>query len=151
MNSPRILVTLDGSELAQAALPVAADLAAALQAEVVLLRVVPPVESRPTGTWDLPAVVDLEERRAYEELYRLAAASFAGRETSAVVLVSAHPAEEIIAWARVHPVDFIVMATHGHGGLRHLVAGSVTEAVVRSGLAPVIAVRPRPVAAPVAR
>jgi nucleotide-binding universal stress UspA family protein len=128
------------------ALPVAARLAAGLRAGVILLRVVPPVEGTPAAG-DLPAVVDLEERRAYEELYRLAEATFAGRETSAVVLVGAHPTEEIIGWVRAHAVDYIVMATHGHGGLRHLLAGSVTEAVIRSGLAPVIAVRPAAVPA----
>jgi nucleotide-binding universal stress UspA family protein len=90
----------------------------------------------------MPAVVDLEERRAYEELYRIGATSFVGRETTAVVLVGSHPAEEITGWVREHPVDYIVMATHGHGGMRHLIAGSVTEAVIRAGLAPVIAVRP---------
>jgi nucleotide-binding universal stress UspA family protein len=151
MSVPRILVTLDGSPLATAALPVASDLAAGLRAEVILLQIVPPVTRAPAGTWDLPAAVDLEERRAYEELHRLAAGWFAGRESSAVVLVDAHPVRGIMEWVRQHPVDYIVMATHGHGGIRHLVAGSTTEALIRSGLAPVIAVRPLVVPAPTAR
>jgi nucleotide-binding universal stress UspA family protein len=142
MNTPRMLVTLDGSKLADAAIPVAAQLAAGLRAEVILLRVIPPAEGHPAGTWDLPPVIDLEERRAYEELHGHETSSFAGLHTTSVVMVSAHPAEEIIRWVRAHPVDLIVMATHGHGGLRHLIAGSVTEAVLRSGGVPVIAVRP---------
>jgi nucleotide-binding universal stress UspA family protein len=145
--SPKLLVPLDGSELAAAALPVAAEMAAGLGAEVTLLRVVPPIEGRQHGDWDLPSVVDLEERRAYEDLARQAAATFPSRETRAVVLVGTHPADEILSWIRMHPVDFIVMATHGHSGLRHLVAGSVTEAVIRSGVAPVIVVRPTAVPA----
>ncbi|HET8648273.1 MAG TPA: universal stress protein, partial [Vicinamibacteria bacterium] len=42
---------------------------------------------------------------------------------------------------RTHP-DLIAMATHGHGGARHLLAGSVCERVIRSGVAPVLVVRP---------
>ena len=112
----RILVPLDGSELSEHAVPVAARLARALGARVILLRVVPPPRvSVPETAGDLPPLVDLEERQADEYL-------------------------------RAHPVDYVVMATHGHGGLRHLITGSVTEAVLRSGLAPVIAVRPVPTA-----
>ncbi|MER3421776.1 MAG: hypothetical protein C4290_15160 [Chloroflexota bacterium] len=132
----RILVPLDGSALSEHAVPVAARLARALEAAVILLRVVPPPkEPVPPTAGDLPPLVDLEERQE---------PAFAGRPVERVVLVGLHPAEEIITWMRAHPVDFVVMATHGHGGLRHLVTGSVTEAVLRSGLAPVIAVRPVP-------
>lgn len=146
MKPARILVPLDGSKLSAAAVPVAAKLAVGLEADITLLRVVPPVTTESAGTSDLPSLVDLEERRAYEELATFTPA-FAGRRVQLVVLVGTRPAEEIIGWVRAHPVDFIVMATHGHGGLRHLVAGSVTEAVLRSGVAPVIAVRPSGVAA----
>lgn len=141
-TAARILVTLDGSELAAAAIPVAARLAAGLGAEVILLRVVPPPDMTKTGgPQDLPPLVDLEERQAGEEL-RAYASAFPGLTVSPVVLVGRRPAEEIIGWLRANRVDFVVMATHGHGGLRHLVAGSVTEAVLRSGVAPVVAVRP---------
>ncbi len=138
----RILVPLDGSELSEHAVPVAARLARALEAQVILLRVVPPPrEPVPPTAGDLPPLVDLEERQA-DEYLRAHEAAFAGRPVERVVLVGLHPAEEIIAWIRAHPVDYVVMATHGHGGLRHIITGSVTEAVLRSGLAPVIAVRP---------
>ncbi len=147
----RILVTLDGSALAAAAIPVAAKLAADLGADVILLRV---VEGRwwgrPRGAGALPARVDVEEREAEAEL-RVHQAAFPGLPVTRVVLAGNYAAVEIISWLRrqLHPVDFIVMATHGRGGLRRLIAGSVTEAVLRIGLAPVIAVRPTAVSAPV--
>jgi nucleotide-binding universal stress UspA family protein len=142
----RILVPLDGSELSEHAVPVAARLARALGARVILLRVVPPPRvSVPETAGDLPPLVDLEERQA-DEYLRAHEPAFAGIPVERVVLVGPHAAEEIIAWMRAHPVDYVVMATHGHGGLRHLITGSVTEAVLRSGLAPVIAVRPVPTA-----
>ncbi len=138
-----ILVTLDGSPLAAQAVPVAARLAEQLGAQVRLLRVTPPVDGSAPG--DLPSLVDLEERRAREDLQRQAAA-LGPVPVDTVVLVSASPAQEIIRYLRASPVDFVVMATHGHGGMQQLVAGSVTEAVLRSGLAPVVAVRPTGVA-----
>ncbi len=110
----RILVPLDGSELSEHAVPVAARLARALGARVILLRVVPPPRvSVPETAGDLPPLVDLEERQA-DEYLRAHEPAFAGI-----------------------PVERV---------LRHLITGSVTEAVLRSGLAPVIAVRPVPTA-----
>jgi nucleotide-binding universal stress UspA family protein len=147
----RILVTLDGSALAAAAIPMAAKLASDLGAEVILLRV---VEGRwwgrPRGADALPVGVEVEKREADDELRALVPA-FPGLQVTCVVLAGTYAAVEIINWLRqqVHPVDFIVMATHGRGGLRRLIAGSVTEAVLRTGLAPVIAVRPPARPAPV--
>jgi nucleotide-binding universal stress UspA family protein len=140
---PRILITLDGSPLSEAAVPVGARLAAGLGAEVTLLRVVPPMGEKREGggRGDLLPLIDLEEHQAADALAAFADA-FPGLPVQRVVQVGRHAAEEIIDYLRHHPVDFVVMATHGHSGLRHLVAGSVTEAVVRSGLAPVVAVRP---------
>jgi nucleotide-binding universal stress UspA family protein len=136
----RILVTLDGSALSEAALPIAGRLATGLGATVILLRVVPPVDSQAPAV-DFVQLVDLGERQADRAL-RAYEVGLAPSAVTRVVLVGRRPAEEIIGWLRHNPVDFIVMATHGHGGLRQLVAGSVTEAVLRSGLAPVVAVWP---------
>jgi nucleotide-binding universal stress UspA family protein len=139
----RILVTLDGSPLSEAAVPVSARLATDLSAEVILLRVVPPLgETRQSPIrGDLLPLIDLEEHQANKALGAFAR-EFSGLPVQCVVLVGRHAAEEIVDYLRRHSVDFVVMATHGHSGLRHLVTGSVTEAVVRSGLAPVVAVRP---------
>jgi nucleotide-binding universal stress UspA family protein len=52
------------------------------------------------------------------------------------------PAAAIIRRAREEHVDFIAMATHGRTGLSHLLAGSVCEQVIRSGVAPVLVLRP---------
>jgi nucleotide-binding universal stress UspA family protein len=51
-------------------------------------------------------------------------------------------AKAIIDFARENKVDVIAMATHGRGGLNELVQGSVAAAVVRSGVAPVLLIRP---------
>jgi nucleotide-binding universal stress UspA family protein len=51
------------------------------------------------------------------------------------------PAEEILRVAREEGVDLIVMGTHGHSGLRHLLLGSVAEEVTRHASCPVFTIR----------
>lgn len=138
----RIAVLLDGSDLSEEALPVAARLAESLDARVVLMRVIdPPRIVFPAYGTDLPPLVDLEERETREELEQLAP-RFPGRRVEAVVLVSREPVPSLLTWLHANPVDFVVMATHGRGGLSHLLAGSVTEELLRSGVAPIVAVKP---------
>jgi nucleotide-binding universal stress UspA family protein len=54
-----------------------------------------------------------------------------------------HPAKEIVGFAKRGGFDLIVMATHGRSGLSERLHGSVTAEVIRSGVAPVLVVRPR--------
>ncbi len=58
------------------------------------------------------------------------------------VVMDDDPARAIIDFAKREGVDMIAMATHGRTGLREVVQGSVAEAVVKSGVAPVLLVRP---------
>lgn len=51
------------------------------------------------------------------------------------------PFYEIIQYAKEKDVDLIVMGTHGHSGLVHVLLGSVTEKVVRKAPCPVLTVR----------
>ena len=57
------------------------------------------------------------------------------------------PADTILEVARRSSCDLIVMGTHGRRGLSHVLAGSVTESVLRRGTVPVLAVR-RPAYSP---
>lgn len=142
-TSPRIVVPLDGSALAETALPLAAKVAADRKTQVILLRVIAPPSQVPSElAADLGPLVDLAERRAAEAL-RTYASSFPGRLVVPVVLVGAHPAAAIIEWLRDHPVDAVIMATHGRRPLWRWLVGSVSETVRRNGLAPVIVVSPR--------
>jgi nucleotide-binding universal stress UspA family protein len=51
------------------------------------------------------------------------------------------PVDEINRAVDQHHIDLIVMGTHGRTGFRHLMAGSVTERVVRSASVPVLTIR----------
>ena len=63
-----------------------------------------------------------------------------GATISALVRVGA-PVEEILRVADEEQADLIVMGTHGRTGVRHLIAGSVAERVVRAAKVPVLTVR----------
>jgi nucleotide-binding universal stress UspA family protein len=70
-------------------------------------------------------------------------ASRLGRDDVAaeVFVREGKPADEILKFAAEHEVSLIVMGTHGRTGIRHLLAGSVTERVVRSSQVPVLTIR----------
>ena len=54
------------------------------------------------------------------------------------------PTEGILQFVEEAGIDMIVMATHGHTGLRHILMGNVTEKVVRHSSVPVLTVKPHP-------
>ena len=53
------------------------------------------------------------------------------------------PIEEIMKYAGEHDIDLIVVGTHGHTGLSHLLLGSVAEKLVRLATCPVLTVHPK--------
>jgi nucleotide-binding universal stress UspA family protein len=56
-------------------------------------------------------------------------------------VVEGAPFPEIVRFAKVKEIDLIVMGTHGHSGLAHVLLGSVAERVVRKAPCPVLTVR----------
>lgn len=61
--------------------------------------------------------------------------------TAEVFVRLGKPVDEINRFVGEHGVDVIVMGTHGRTGIRHLIAGSVTERVVRTSTVPVMTIR----------
>lgn len=141
----RVLVPLDGSELAEVALPHVVGAARPSNAAVVLLRVLPPLPPAvlPEGTfvdWDQVQREALAEARAYVEQVqrRLAAEGL----TVTTEVRSGEAAGTIVETARELRADLIVMATHGRSGLGRWVLGSVADRVVRAAHVPVLLIRP---------
>jgi universal stress protein A len=62
-------------------------------------------------------------------------------------ILAGSPFAEILRYAADNSIDMIVMATHGHSGLTHMLMGSVAERVVRKSHCPVLTVRPESTAA----
>lgn len=138
----RLLVPLDGSPLAEAALGQAGEVADALAAELVLLRVVEPADGfAALGTAYLPAQSQavLDEAQAYLDGISTSP-SVAGRATTRLV-AAGDPAAKIAAAARDQNVDLIVMSTHGSGGLARLTMGSVATSVLHRAATPLLLVR----------
>lgn len=139
MNLKTILVPLDGSWLAELALPEAVELAARLGARLHLLRAVraEPIHGSDPVTAQSSAVREAEEYLA-EVAGRLTAGGLAGVTTS---VWYAKAAWAIVEAARCYGVDLIVMNTHGRSGLGRLVLGSVAESVIRRTTTPVLVIR----------
>jgi nucleotide-binding universal stress UspA family protein len=143
----KILVPLDGSELAEQALPCAVMLARGLPAELVLMRAV----SLPSDVRELLDNADLEPAEPLERL-QTEAASYLGRVASRLeqeglrvhqVVLGQPAAEAIVDYAGQAEIQQIVMATHGYAGISRWVHGSVAERVIQSAGVPVLLVRAR--------
>lgn len=126
-----VLVPLDGSPLAECALPWAVAVAQALAARVTLLRVLeaPAPSSATSHHHD---AVDWQMRRAEAQgqLARVDRDLKARELTSAVELLEGRPAEQIITFARAQQADLIVLASHGEGGLTGWTLSSTVLMVV---------------------
>jgi nucleotide-binding universal stress UspA family protein len=140
----RMLVPLDGSEVAEAILPFAEQVAGPLDAEVVLLRVLEPVSpvelvaSAGVVAPDTFTLRDMDARRYLSEIERRL--SKKGLRVRTRVAFGS-PADEILAAAQTTSADLIAMATHGRSGLGRAVFGSVAESVLRASPVPVLLIR----------
>ena len=115
----RMLVPLDGSEVAEAILPFAEQVAGPLDAEVVLLRVIEPlspielVASAGVVAPDTFTLRDMEAKTYLSEVERRL--SKKGLRVRTRVAFGGPPAEEILAAAQATSADLIAMATRGRG------------------------------------
>ena len=146
-----VLVAVDFSDTSADAVRYAQELSRLFDARVHLLHVVPDPLRQPWAVeapgLDYPALSQQWHAEAEEGLQaiRSEAGLDATRTVVAVATGMAHTA--IIEYAREHAVDLIVMGTHGHGPVVHLLLGSVAERVVRQATCPVLVVPHRTVRA----
>lgn len=143
----RLLVPLDGSPLAERALPWAERIAAVADAALTLLRaVLPPMNVQspylPHTIAETRDTLD-EGRRAADAYLGEVATHLArrGRRVSTELQVGVRPATAILHYVERNPVDLIALATHGRGGLTRAVLGSVADKVVRGSSVPVLLAR----------
>ena len=142
----RILVPLDGSETSVEALEPALSFANALDAEIILLRLVSPVKYINVEGYPDPVSVPIEGVSAGEAEGYLNGIAADLRKIAprirVLVAEAGDPAEGILAAAREQEVSGIAMATHGRGALARLVMGSVATGVARQAEVPILFVRP---------
>ena len=149
-----ILVPLDGSELSERALPMVQDLAQSSEATVHLIHMVSRehelgagrgIESVQAAEMEIDMARRLTESRLHRGRTYLEQIgpqlSGAGIKIEPEFAVKAgEPAQNIIDYVKEHSISLVVMTTHGHGGIRRLLVGSVTDRVIRSCEVPVLVV-----------
>ena len=140
----KILVPLDGSEVAEAVLPHVERLAKDNDAEIVLLRVAvnPAFEFALSDPAIAAKVVsDLEEEsKQYMSAMEARLKGQGFKVTSDIV--EGGVANAILREAEERGVDLIAMSTHGRSGVARWLIGSVADKVVRASPLPVLLVRP---------
>ena len=140
----RILVPTDLSDCSLDAVEYAAVVAVQSQASVELLHVLEPVYYGIDFAFEHADEREKKRKRVAQALEDLSAnLSKAGVATKTCIR-GGMPSDTILEYLKTSASDLIIMGTHGRRGLSHLLAGSVTEAVLRRGTCPVLAVRNLP-------
>lgn len=143
-----IMVPLDGSPLAEAVLEPVTALARLWDAEVSLVQVVRPIILTSDPPLPFPTGYSDQETRIRRELAQDYIRDIAehlresGVRASGVAVVDGSVAHTLLDLARPERVSVVAVATHGLGGLRRLVLGSVADKLVRGADVPVLVVRP---------
>ena len=139
----KILAAVDFSDLTGRVVDQSSALARVFGAELVVVHVAPPepefvgYDAGPQSVRDAAARHYREESRQLQEIDRRIEAQGL-RATS--LLIQGYAVEKILSEASRLGCDLIVMGSHGHGALRHLLVGSVTEGVLRQARVPVLIV-----------
>ena len=136
----RLLIPLDGSKLAEAVLPAAAYLAKTLEIPVTLLHIIE--RNAPEEIHGETHLTNEAEARTYLD-------SIASQKYWPDVVIESHVhtaevtdvAESIVAHANELQTDLIVLCTHGSGGLRSLVIGTIAQQVINLGRTPVLVIQ----------
>lgn len=146
MKFAKILVPTDFSPPSELALAKAIELAKDGKGKILLVHVVdpPPYLSTMAAEVATVAVLEIQERTrkwAQEKLAKLAKDKIPAGVGVETVLLEGVPFYELLELAKSAKPDLIVMATHGHTGIKHFLLGSTAERVVREAECPVLTVR----------
>jgi nucleotide-binding universal stress UspA family protein len=143
-DNKQILVPLDQSSLAVAALPYAEALATATGAGLLLLAVVPSQFAGLPYAWPEGTAARGQPLSEVADAYLASvAANLQGRNPRLETRTAfGDPAEEILAAGEDETVSITVMATHGRGGLGRWALGSVADQVMRMSHKPTLLVHP---------
>jgi len=139
-----ILVPTDFSRESKKALQYAIPFARQFNAGIILLNVLQShYVAGEFGVVDFPTLETELKRSSQKQLTVLATKAARNQVPVKLVVRTGSPVAEIINVAGELNTDLIVLATHGHTGLKHVLLGSVAENVVRRAPCPVLVVRER--------
>lgn len=140
----KVLVPIDFSDYSKSSLRYAVNFAKQFKAEIYLIYVVEPVIYPPDfsmGQIAIPSVSAEWDERAKVELENLAKTEIPEGIKVKTILKNGKPFLEIIDTASEENIDLIIIATHGHSGVEHILFGSTAEKVVRKAPCPVLTLR----------
>ncbi len=141
-----IVVALDGSPLAEEALPYVTDMALKLQMSVTLVQVVPTASMLYFGTEFTAVPMDIEsmlEQAATEYLSSLAVSLEKDGVRCETKVLRGDPASAISDYARTAPNSLLALTTHGRSGLARTMLGSVTDRLIRDSSHPIFVLPPK--------
>lgn len=140
----KILVPIDFSDYSKKALQYTVTFAKQFKAELSLIYVIEPViypADLSMGQVVIPQTeIDLSTK-SRQELELLAKTEIGSLLKYEIIIKNGKPFMEIIETASEIDADLIIIATHGHTGVEHLLFGSTAEKVVRKAPCPVLTIR----------
>ena len=137
----RILVPLDGSDLAEQVLPYVLFISKDLQSKIDLLQILPPGLNRRKEGANGNSTAIKENAEAYLELIRKSLAEL-GMAVSCSIKVG-EPEQLIVEEAEKMPGTMVAMSTHGRTGVNRWLMGSITDKVLHAYNNSLLIVRPR--------
>jgi nucleotide-binding universal stress UspA family protein len=143
-----IIVPLDGSGFAEAAIPYALELASRFESQITLLRVILPPRAREAAMSPESAdmMIRLRDDLYQEAIDYLKAHKGSLRQQKYKVNFQAAESDdiaaEIINAVKSNEADTVVMCTHGRGGIGRWLFGSVASRVLQTAEVPVVLIRP---------
>ncbi|MFH1559908.1 MAG: universal stress protein [Chloroflexota bacterium] len=141
-----LIVPLDGSELAESALPYVENLAKQMALKISLMRIVSTPTLAYTGTeayvYDPKIFSGLENDAVNYLRQKQTELEHKGFKVEHTVK-GGYPADYIIDFAEAHEGSLIVMSTHGRSGIGRWLMGSVADRVLRASYSPILLIRPQ--------
>lgn len=146
MKIERILVPVDGSDGAQAALDHAIDLLPGHPAELLVVLALESIPLRlgaqVTVRGENVRMLADEQRLIAEDRLAQLESDLRERGLRVRTLLGTGQADEVILRAaKKHSADLILMSTHARSGIAHALLGSITEKVIRGSTCPVLTIR----------
>ncbi len=139
-----ILLTTDFSEISAKAVPHAISIAKKYRSKIYVIHVLEPILSPAEYSWAGVQVENIEDSReefAEKNLLSWCSQNLPPDLDTRILVRKGIAINEILTAVDEYSLDLIVMATHGHTGLSHVLFGSTTERVLKRSHIPVLTIR----------
>jgi nucleotide-binding universal stress UspA family protein len=145
----KVVIPLDGSELAEGVLPHVAEVIRGRNSTVYLLTVVPVARVTPSVLADFLSSSDGTRERQTAKSQLTAYLQALAHELAPIAQTQTrvcfgHPADEILSFANDVEADLITVSTHGRSGISRWVLGSVTDRILHATQCPMLLIRAKP-------